>query len=181
MSYPPPQGPPPGHPPPQGSPVPTQGYPPPGSPAPQPYGMPYRPPPPRRRSRWLTVGLPVAAVLVIGGIALGVWLLVGTLRDAVGPATDAADAYATALEDQRWDDAHGMLCDSSAQTLTPDDLAALHAQPELTGHHIEGVSVNSSNGRTTGQVELVFSTAAGPDDRMVLDLSKDGDAWRPCP
>lgn len=150
-------------------------------PPPQPYGAPYQPPPRRRRSRWLTIGLPVAAVLVIAGIAVGIWLLVGTLKDALGPATQAAEGYATALEDQRWDDAQGMLCESSAADLTADDLAALYAQPDLTGHRIEGVSVNSSNGRTTGRVEIVFTTAAGPEDRMALPLTKDGESWRPCP
>jgi len=150
-----------------------------------PTAVPYPAAPPsppatrRRRSRWLTIGLPVG-LLVLVGVAAAVWLAIGALKDALGPAQDAADGYATALVDERWDDAQSQLCASARTTVTADALAQQYPS-DLTGYRVEGINVTSSNGVTSGEARLVFTTSTGLDTTTVLPLEKDGDIWRPCP
>jgi hypothetical protein len=110
-------------------------------------------------------------------VVLGIRAFMGS----VGPAQDAAGEYATALVEQRWDDAHGLLCAQSRDAISAEDLAALYSDPPLAGYRIEGVNVRSSNGQTSGDVALVFETESGLESRTVVALTKDGDAWRPCP
>jgi hypothetical protein len=127
------------------------------------------------------VGLPLAGLLLLGGGAVLVVVTVRSLTGALGPARAAADAYATALVEERWDDAHAMLCDGSKDGLGPDDLAALHGDPPLADSSITGIEVNSSGGRTTGQVTLEFVTEDGLRETTLLALVRDGGDWRPCP
>jgi hypothetical protein len=169
-----------------GSPQPGSPYP----PSPYPPAAPYPPPPPywasgppparRRRSRWLTIGLPLG-VLLLGGLVALVALFIGTVGKELGPAQEAAGAYAQALVDQRWDDAHGLLCDQGLAGVTPEDLAGHYAQPELTGFSIDGISVSNVNGQRSAQAEITFTTADGLTDRTSLPLTHDGTRWEPCP
>src|SRR5688500_1030566 len=102
------------------------GQPPPGAyPWPPPYPgpggspPPWAPPPRPRRSRWLTVGVPSRALLLLGGCGTLAVLAVNAFTGAIGPATQATEEYATALVEQRWDDAREMLCDEVRPALTP--------------------------------------------------------------
>ncbi|QXG75103.1 hypothetical protein KUM42_14810 [Modestobacter sp. L9-4] len=134
----------------------------------------------RRRSRWLTIGLPLG-VLALVAVGVAVWFGVRAFLGALGPAQRAAEDYATALVDGRWDDAQSQLCERDRSTVTADALQQQFSTTDLTGYRLEGISVVSSNGRTTGEARVVFETAGGLDTTTVLPLDKDGDTWRPCP
>lgn len=146
---------------------------------PWPAAPPWNPPVKRRRSRWLTVGLPVAVVLVVLGV-LGVVVVRG-FAGGVLPAQDAARAYADALVDQRWDDAHAMLCADSAGEFTAAELEASYGEPPLTGADTEAVNVQWSNGSTTGDATLVLESDGGVRERVVIALVEQDGTWRPCP
>jgi hypothetical protein len=135
----------------------------------------------RRRSRWLTIGLPLAVVLLLGGCGLAVGLLVSAVKNDLGPAQDAAGAYARALVEHRWDDAHDLLCVEDQAAVTATELAAHYAQPELTDYSIDGVRIANVNGRKSGQVDLTLTTADGLRNRTTLPMTTDGTSWRPCP
>lgn len=138
--------------------------------------------PRRRRSRWLTVGLPVGIALALGGAL--VWFLLGAVRDlagALGPAQQNAAAYAQALVDERWSDAHDLLCVQSQSVVTVTDLAEHYGDRELTGYRIDGVNIGVHNGVESGRVDITFTTEHGLDDVTTLPLTQDGESWRPCP
>jgi hypothetical protein len=106
---------------------------------------------------------------------------VNAFTGAIGPARQATEAYATALVEQRWDDAREMLCDEVRPALTADDLAELYGDPRLVRYEVTGIEVNSSGGRSTGQATITFTTETGLKDPTFLLLVEDGDDWRPCP
>jgi hypothetical protein len=143
--------------------------------------QPYPPPGPvtrRRRSRWLTVGLPVAGALVLIGAVAGTWFLVRGVAGSLGPAMETADSYATALVDQRWTDAHELLCEQNRTTVSPEALAEQYG--DLAEFRIEGANVHSSGGTTTARVEIVFTAESGFRERTTLPMVQEDDTWRPC-
>lgn len=167
-------GPPPGWAPPHGQP------PPPGA-----YPWPPYPPPGyasrrRRRSRWLTVGLPIGLVLLLGGCGAAITLFVTSVGSSIEPAQKAATAYADALVAQRWGDAQAMLC-SQDSVVTPDQMAAHYSNPRLTGYSVQNVNVSNVNGKVSATAVLRFSTADGLSNTTTLPLTKEGDTWHPCP
>ena len=147
---------------------------------PYPTAPPAAPAPRRRRSRWLTIGLPIG-VLALVAIGVAVWFGVRGFLGTLGPAQQAAEDYATALVDGRWADAQAQLCDDDRSTVTAEALAQQYSASDLTGYRLEGINVVSSNGRTSGEARLVFETPGGLDTTTVLPLEEDGDTWRPCP
>ena len=174
----PPPGPPPGWTPPYGQQPPPGAYPWPGY---QPgYPPPGFAPPRRRRSRWLTVGLPIGLVLLLGGCGAVVTLFVTSIGTSIQPAQQAAKAYAQALVDQRWPDAQAMLC-SQDRVVPPDQLAAHYSNPRLTGYSVQNVNVSNFNGTVSATAVLRFSTADGLSNTTTLPLTKEGDTWHPCP
>lgn len=92
-----------------------------------------------------------------------------------------AAAYADALVDERWADAHALLCAESRAAATADDLEEHYAGRELTGYRVTGVNVRNHNGVESGQIDIVFTTADGLDDATSIPLAREGDDWRPCP
>jgi hypothetical protein len=163
-------------------PGPPPGWTPTGQPPPSgaPPWPPYSPPPRRRRSRWLTVGLPLGLVLLLGGCGVAVAALVTSIGSSIQPAQDAATAYAKALVDQRWADAQVLLC-SQDRAVTPDQLAAHYANPRPTGYAVQGVNVTNMNGRVSAVATLRLDTADGLSNTTTLPLIKEGDTWHPCP
>ena len=161
--------------------APPYGQPPPAGPYPWP---PYPPagfvPPRRRRSRWLTVGLPIGLVLLLGGCGAAITLFVTSIGSSIGPAQQAATAYAKALVDQRWSDAQAMLC-SQDRVATADQLAAHYSTPRLTGYTVDGVNVSNVNGQVSATATIRFDTADGLHNSTTLPLTKEGDTWHPCP
>ena len=162
-------GPPPGWAPPQGQMPPPGAYP----------WAPY-PPPRRRRSRWLTVGLPLGLVLLLGGCAVAVAAFATSIGTSIKPAQEAATAYAEALVHQRWADAQAMLC-AQDRRVTPDQLAAHYANPRPTGYAVQGVNVTNYNGKVSAVATLRLDTADGLSNTTSLPLIKEGETWRPCP
>ncbi|WP_131801653.1 Rv0361 family membrane protein [Klenkia soli] len=151
----------------------------------QPYPYPSAPQvgPPlrrRRRSRWLTVGLPVGLVVLVL-VGAGGWWLVSAVSGALGPVSESAHRYADALVAGRWADAQGQLCSADRVQVTPEQLAAHYGSPQLTDVQVIGVSVESSNGEQTGSVQLVLTTADGLDTETTLWMAREDGGWRPCP
>ena len=162
---------------------PPHGLPPGGTHAgPVPYWVPAEPAPRPRRSRWLTVRLPVAGgLLLLGGCGVAIAHVVDTVGGELGPARDAAESYAQALVDGRWEDAHAELCAEVRADVTPDDLAAHYADPDLTGYRLDGVNVQTENGRSSADATLTLTYADGWQDHLLLPLADDDGSWRPCP
>lgn len=167
-------GPPPGSGPPHAQPPPVGAYP--WAPHP-PSGF---APPRRRRSRWLTVGLPIGLVLLLGGCGATITLFVTSVGTSIKPAQQAATTYAKALVEQRWSDAQAMLC-SQDRVATADQLAAHYSNPRLTGYTVEGVNVVNYNGQVSATATIRFATADGLSDSTTLPLTKEGGTWHPCP
>ena len=154
--------------------------PPPGGPAP--YWVPPGLPSGRKRSRWLTVGLPVAGgLLLLGGCGAAIVFFVSTVGGEIGPARGAGESYARALVEERWDDAHAGLCAEVQADVTPDELAAHYTDPDVTEYGLDGVDVRSSNGRTSAEVAITLVYADGLRDHLVLPLADEDGSWRPCP
>jgi hypothetical protein len=120
-------------------------------------------------------------VLLLGGCGALAFLAVSSISGAVGPAKDAVEEYSTALVEQRWDDAHDVLCDESAARMAADDLEVLFGEPTLTGYRLDSVHVRSYSGRTTGDAMLTFEYEGGMEQSVAPPLVEDGDVWRPCP
>jgi hypothetical protein len=167
-------------------PQPAPGWAPPGQPPPS-GAYPWAPAPPwgvtpprRRRSRWLTVALPIGLVLLLGGCAAAITLFVTSVGTAIEPAQQAATAYAKALVDQRWSDAQAMLC-SQDRVVTPDQIAAHYSQPRLTGYTVEGVNVMNYNGTVSATATIKFDTADGLYNSTTLPMTKQGGTWHACP
>jgi hypothetical protein len=155
-------------------------YPAPWSPPAGPYPPYGQPPPRRRRSRGLTIGLPVLGLVVLLGGGIGIWKVASGFVSSLGSVTQAADAYATALVDQRWSDAHDLLCADSQAAVSPDDLAAEYSQPPLTGYNLLGAYVNSSNGVTSAEVTITFTSDSGIPNQTTLNMVEEDGSWRPC-
>jgi hypothetical protein len=73
--------------------------------------------------------------------------------------------------EERWDDAHGLLCDQDQAGVTPADPAAHYAQPELTGYSIDGISVSNVNGQKSALAvhrgRTTATAAAAPTSRTI--------------
>lgn len=134
-----------------------------------------------RRSRWLTVGLPIAVVLFFCECAGAVALLVTTAARDAGPAQRAAASYAQALVDQRFADAQQMLCAVDQAAISPAALAERHFRPRLTAYRVVGGDVTSTQGSVTARVSLRFTTENGGQNTTGLTLVQQNGTWRPCP
>lgn len=158
--------------------------PPPGQPAGAYPWPPYPPPgyvPPKRcRSRWLTVGLPIGLVLLLGGCGVLVTLFVTSVGASIKPAQQAATSFAQALVSHRYSDAQAMLC-SRDQSVTPERIAAQWEHIGITGFTVEGVNVSDVNGHLSASAGIRFTTAGGLDSTTTLPLTKESGTWHPCP
>lgn len=144
------------------------------------YGYPPFPPPKKRRSRWLTVGLPVGLVLLLGGC--GALFALGTVAvHDVNGATKAADQYGAAVSAGRYEDAQAMLCTVDRNQVTADELAAHYSNPRVVGYQVSGVNVTSFNGQTTASAVLVLRTADGLSNQIRIGVVKESDGWHACP
>ncbi len=106
---------------------------------------------------------------------------VSSVGGELGPARRAAESYAQALVDGRWDDAHAGLCAEAQADVTPEELAAHYTAPDVTDYGVDGVNVQSSNGRTSADVTVTLVYADGLQDHLVLPLTDEDGSWRPCP
>ncbi|NUT34561.1 MAG: hypothetical protein HOV79_15970 [Hamadaea sp.] len=163
------------------SPPPPYGAPPPGYP--QPYGAP--PPPPAKKGFFtlpkvlLIVGL--VLVLCCGGVAFAGYKLFVTVSDAVAPARDTADAFLTDLEQGDTAGAYTLLCSTMTSAMTEAEFDAESRRlGRIVGHEIDGVSVNTTNGVTTGAVTVTLRREGRDDRQTVIALRKESGDWKVC-
>ncbi|WNV76014.1 hypothetical protein [Geodermatophilus sp. DSM 44513] len=123
----------------------------------------------------------MGSLLVLGGCGALAVRFLDTVGSEVGPVRDAAESYAQALVDGRWDDAHAGLCADVRGEVTADELAAHHTDPDVTGYDVRGFDVRSSGGRTTAEVTVTLEYADGWRDNLVLPLADEQGTWRVCP
>ncbi len=190
--YGPPQQPPYGQP--QPSNDPTYISPPYGQPQqPYPYGQPqygvppvpgYVPqPPPKKRRTGLWIFLGILAVLVlacIGGVAVFVYNVTHN------PATDVANKYYTAIQNQDYATAYSYL-DASNITFDNQSLTqSLYTQAaqtvdtqkgQVTSYSITSSNVNSSNGVNTATFTVSVTRNGSPYD-VHLKLQQKGSDWK---
>ena len=82
--------------------------------------------------------------------------------------------------DSRWDDAHASLCAEVQADVTPDELAAHYVDPDLAEYGLDGVNVQSSNGRSSADATVTLVYADGWRDHLVLPLVDEDGSWHPC-
>ena len=147
---------------------------------------PYGPPSPPAKKRFFTLPkilLTVGIVLVLccGGLALGGYKLFDTVKDALTPARDAATAFLDEVEDGDDAGAYAMFCDSMKQSFTESQFESrVEQRGRAKDHKITGVSVNSTNGKTSGTVNATLTLADGSTRQTVIVLTKEGDVWKVC-
>ena len=160
---------------------------------PYPYGQPqygvppvpgYVPqPPPKKRRTGLWIFLGILAVLVlacIGGVA--VLYYIGTHN----PATDVANKYYTAIQNQDYATAYSYL-DASNITFNNQNLTqglytqaaqAVDAQKgKVTSYSITSTNVSSSNGVNTATFTISVTRNGSPYD-VHLKLQQEGSNWK---
>jgi hypothetical protein len=142
------------------------------------------PNPPARRKRrlWLVVGLPITLVvlLIAGGITTVALNVVNTTR----PVKAAATSYLQAIKDQRYEAAFAMRC--SADLGNHDAFMQGYRDQRtmgrgFTGFKVVGVNVETTNGRSVGQVTVKLRRLDGSESTQRLHLTKTGSTWNPCP
>ncbi|NUT18756.1 MAG: DUF4878 domain-containing protein [Hamadaea sp.] len=144
------------------------------------------PPAPPAKKRFFTlpkilIAVGIVVVLCCGGLALGGYKLFDTVRDAVTPARDAAAAFLDDVEAGDDAGAYAMFCDSMKQIATESQFESRIEQRGRTkDHKITGVSVNSTNGKTSGTVTATLTLADGSTKQTIIVLTKEGDAWKVC-
>ncbi|WP_238013135.1 DUF4878 domain-containing protein [Dactylosporangium sp. AC04546] len=141
------------------------------------------PQPPRRNRTLRTVLIVVGALLAVCCVGGGVggYLLFRNVKDAIGPVRVAAEAFVTQLEAGNTDAAYDSLCEGTRRQYTRDAFAAgVSKQPKIRSHTIQGVFVNTNNGRTTGTVTMQLTLDTGFTDQHTFVLQKESDTWKVC-
>jgi hypothetical protein len=138
---------------------------------------------PKRRSTNRSVLSIVGIVLLVcfGGLLVGGFYLITSVRNATVPVRDAGEAFAGDLEAGNLDGAYGRLCRATRGDYSREEFAAVErAQPALTGHRILGVTVSTVNGRRTGQVIAELTRANGSVERHSFLLVEEDGTWKVC-
>ncbi|MFY1702298.1 hypothetical protein ACN28G_11225 [Micromonospora sp. WMMA1923] len=139
---------------------------------------------PARRRRPLRAGLLLAgcavALCCVGVAGLGLWN-VQVVRQASGPAREAADGFLRELAAGDTDAAYERLC---AETRTRWSRLGfdqwVRTPPLLTGHQIRQVSVNTRDGRPRVTVTARLDRDSGRAEDRDLTVVRDGDGWKVC-
>jgi len=105
------------------------------------------------------------------------------LGNNLAPARDAANSYVQALQDQRYDAAFAMRCPESM--VDHDSFVAQWTASSSIGHRVRafkivGTQLESTNGLTSGTVDVKVDYADGESKRERITLTKTGDIWKPC-
>lgn len=152
--------------------------------APTPYGPPVPPPPPgpgvqppfvapptdgTSRRRWIAGGLwaGAAVLLCVAGIAgiIGVGVLIyQVVRDE---AHTSVEAYLTALYDQDYGQAYGLLCDRVQATTPYAQFMQQNSEPRVTGFHV-GATVLDDNGDLVVPATVEYSNDTEKSVRYVM-------------
>lgn len=145
--------------------------------------QPFPAPPARPRRTARTIIIVVVVVLLlccVGGSVGGFWLY-RTVSGAVAPVSDATSTYLDAVRRGDNETAYAQLCSSMRNRMTEQDFTRLAAtQPKLADYDINGVAVNTTNGRTTGTTTVRLSYADGTKRTQVYTLVKEDGVFRVC-
>jgi hypothetical protein len=123
----------------------------------------------------------IAGVLCCGGLVAGGFGLYKAIDHATRPERDAANTFLRDLEAGNTGGAYDHLCARLREQYTRDDFAVyVNGRPKLQRHKIIGVSINNSDGVTTGSVNSTLHYADGSSGMRRLTLVKESGAWRVC-
>lgn len=140
------------------------------------------PQPPRRRTlRTVLIVVGAVVVLCCGVAGVGGFFLVKGIKDATGPAREAAVTFVSDLEAGNVDAAYGLLCSDTRNDYTHDAFAdGIAKQPKIRSHSVVGVNVMNYNGRTTATVNMTLTLDSGFTDRHLFTLVKESGVWKVC-
>ena len=111
---------------------------------------------------------------------LGIWGY-NTVRDVGGPIQNTANSFLDDLEDGEYDRAYDQLCASAKRQVTAEEFAqAMNTLPKITNHKITGVSINTTNGRTTGTVQVKLTREVLGQTEQTMQLAKEDGSWKVC-
>ncbi len=142
------------------------------------------PQPPRQKSgTWkilAIIGAVIALLCCLGAIALGIWGY-NTVKDATGPMKETANSFLDNLQDGNYGQAYDRLCANAKRQVTQQQFSqALSMLPKITGHKITGVNVNTTNGRTTGTVQVELTREILGQTDQTLQMAKENGDWKVC-
>jgi hypothetical protein len=136
--------------------------------------------PPRKRFPWKTVII-VAAVLLVLCCAGGGYGIYRLFAAGSAPVRDPANEFVEDLQAGRTQEAYDSLCNSTKQQFSYDKFQGyVESDQKVTGHSITGFSINTTNGRKTGQVTMKLSYADGSVRTHVFQLAEEGGRYRVC-
>ncbi len=148
------------------------------------YPPPYATPPapkPKHTLRTVLIVVGIVMVLCCGGAVAGGIALFRGLGATVGPARDAADGYLDDLEAGNTDAAYSQLCAGYQDQYTRTEFADLVAgRPTPSGHTINGVNVNTTNGVTRGTATVTLLFDDDSSETHVINLTREAGDWRVC-
>jgi hypothetical protein len=137
-------------------------------------------PPPRKRFPWKTVII-VAVVLLLlccGGGGYGIYRV---FVAGSAPVRDPANAFVDDLQGRRVDKAYDSLCNSTKQSFSREKFHGyVETDTQVTGHSITGFSLNTTNGKKTGQVTMKLNYIDGSVRTHVFQLVEEGGKYRVC-
>ncbi|GIJ27296.1 hypothetical protein Vqi01_24580 [Micromonospora qiuiae] len=119
----------------------------------------------------------VVVFLVLAGAGTAVYL---TARSG-GVAKQVVDDYYRALEEQRFDDAYGMLCADVRSSQPWETFESTVAARPPTTHEMTGeLRVNGMPWETTGTVGVSVTYADGTSQARMVSLVRQGGDWLIC-
>jgi len=120
----------------------------------------------------------IALLLCCGGASVGGFAL---YRVATGPQR-AVEAFLDDLQAERYGQAYERLCSTERARTSSENFADGFDEPEekLRDYEVTGSRTESTNGRTTGEVDvrLTFGTASATSG--TLELVREDDEWKVC-
>ncbi|MFV2013398.1 MULTISPECIES: DUF4878 domain-containing protein [unclassified Micromonospora] len=153
----------------------------------QPPG-PSPPPPssagPSRSGRTIVIIVAVVFAVVLlccVGVAGGGFWLYRTVSAATGPARDATTAHFDALSVGDYAGAYQRLCQDRRDTLSETQYVQQEsAAGQIAGYDIIGVTVSTTNVRTTGTVTVEVTYDGGAQRQEAVRLVEENGEWRVC-
>jgi hypothetical protein len=141
------------------------------------------PPPPPKKNTTRTVLIIVGVVLALCccGAVVGGFALFKTVKSAVRPVQDTADAFIDHLEAGETSAAYASLCRQARAEFTPaqfDEIVA--ARPKIASHRIVSAFVHNTNGKTSATADAELKYADGSSETHTFQLVKDTSTWRVC-
>ncbi|MEU7930438.1 MULTISPECIES: Rv0361 family membrane protein [Micromonospora] len=146
------------------------------------HQMPQPPQPPKKRTlRTVLIVVGVVLVLCCGGAGIGGFFLYKGVKGATDPARQAAESFVSHLEAGDPDAAYELLCgDTRAGYPREAFVQGVAKEPKIRGHKVNGVNVQSVNGRTTATVRMALQLDSGFTDQHMFMLVKEDGAWKVC-